>query len=396
MKSVPRALALCLALALGLALFPIFPATTLAASTVIVGNTDVTAGSDTRWTVNGSSLSPVTDDSWTVKYESGVLTLRGANIAASTEIVNNVMAGTRRFSAIYANGDLTIHLEEGAPSSVTGLDGASSCGVYVNGGSLTINGTGILTAQAGNATGSSNSYRSYGVCASFAFTINSGTLIGKGGSAANSPSYGVWASTSITVNGGTLTGTGGEGNRGSYGVCAESQHITVSGGTLTGTGGEAINNSNSIGVWAYSDIKVEGSGSLIGKGGTASRNSIGVWASNSITVSGGTLTGESNDTSGTAQAFDRAPDISRYPSPVVKYGNSSGNITGTGYDQATVDNHYAQRYMYIGPYTPPAALGSIPETGDSSLPGLWLGLALLALAGLGINGVVSRKKRHSN
>ncbi|MDO4541162.1 MAG: hypothetical protein Q4B48_08770, partial [Syntrophomonadaceae bacterium] len=408
MKSVPRSLALCLALALGLALFPIFPATTLAASTVIVGDTDVTVGSETMWTTNGSSTltGGATDANYNVKYENGVLTLRGANITG----VDTTTYG----AAIYADGDLTIVLEATAsvleglgnkPPVTGGVFG--SAGIYVD-GKLTIEGAGDLTSKSdpsynGNSYGvwakdvelksgalSGETTRQniitgtrWGVYAENSITVSGGDLTGKNpdaiGESATYRNYGVFAGTSINMTGGTLTGQAGRADVGSsYGVAVDNGSIEVYGGALTGT---AKKGSMSYGVRGNS-VTVFG-GTLSGTGGDSPGGSYGVYTdpfANNCLVSGGTLTGHSDHPGGgTApkQAFNKAPVIgSGYLTPQVAYGNSSSGINGTGSNQATVDNHYTERYLSIvsGPYTSQAAVGgageaNIPKTGDNAMPG---------------------------
>ena len=77
-----------------------------------------------------------------------ILTLSGAAITSTND------SDSHEYAAIYAEGDLTIDVT--ADSTVTGPDNVSgnSCGIRVS-GSLTVTGTGKLTAAGGTANGTS-------------------------------------------------------------------------------------------------------------------------------------------------------------------------------------------------------------------------------------------------
>ena len=162
--------------------------------------------------------------------------------------------------------------------------GEKAAGIQKNGtadGTLTISGSGTLTAQGGEyGAGIGSGYEKAGSN----ITISGGTIIAKGGyNGAGIGGGKNGAGSNISISGETITATGGAYGAGigggDYGV---GSNITISGGTVTATGGE-----NAAGI-----------------GGGDSRDG------NDISISGGTIT-----TTGGKNATD--------------IGGGSGGSTGT-------------------------------------------------------------------
>lgn len=154
------------------------------------------------------------------------------------------------YAAIFANQDLTIHLEGNNSVTESGnynVDSYTTYGIYVVGEALTVTGEGSLTATGGaiNYNGSS-----YGVC-----VLNG----------------------SLTVSGAELTGQGGTGYD-SQGVSSATRITVKEDGKLTGIGGNSIG--QSMGLYSGS---LTVSGELVAKGGTAI-SSYGVQNSGAITI----------------------------------------------------------------------------------------------------------------
>ncbi|MBQ4650351.1 MAG: InlB B-repeat-containing protein [Firmicutes bacterium] len=118
---------------------------------------------------------------------------------------------------IIGSGDLT----------VTGGGGFTSHGISV-GGSLTINGTGTVNANAAEAQGTSGIYASAGT------TVNSGIVNAQGAAASSEDSRGIEGT--LTINGGTVTAKADTAEEDSYGVEGS---VTVNNGTLTAQGNTA-------------------------------------------------------------------------------------------------------------------------------------------------------------
>lgn len=162
--------------------------------------------------------------------------------------------------------------------------GEKAAGIQKNGtadGTLTISGSGTLTAQGGEyGAGIGGGYCGVGSN----ITITGGIITATGGSYGAGIGGGFWGGGSnITINGGEVTATGGDFGAGIGGGRYENgRNITISGGTVTATGGLC------------------GAGIGGGEGRTGS----------DITVSGGTIT---------TTGGENATDI----------GGGSGGSTGT-------------------------------------------------------------------
>ena len=192
-------------------------------------------------TASNQETLPADGWTWAVQYNAGALTkytltLNNAVITTNYSTTRNLMA------AIYAEGDLNVVLL--GVNTVTGLDdpiigggssGSSSSGVYVL-GSLTIGGSGYLTASAGKAAFA----MSGGVFATENITITDATITAIGGYGGSS--FGLRTNSnsgdSIAISGGTVTAIGSDGDSSSYGIRTTS--ISITGGIVTAYGDAAL------------------------------------------------------------------------------------------------------------------------------------------------------------
>ncbi len=292
----------------------LLPATAWAApaSSVYVGGVELNA--TYPYLVNGAAADAGTLGSGgcTARFltsgGTSTLTLNGANITTAYE-----RPYSGRKCAIYADGNLEIVLEGANSVTCPDAGGNSSYGVYVESGSLTISGDGTLTATGGSGL----------------------------------HSCGVRADGSVTIAGSAnVNATGGRAAGQSYGVYAAYESVSISGNaTLNATGSEAGNDS-SLGVYAYASINVSG-GTVEGTGGTA-LNSYGMFAStDSVNISGGTVTAKSTstDAAGTAQAMNKAPDLSGYSA--AHHVLADSDSSGAGATVATLDDANIGTYQYV-------------------------------------------------
>ena len=244
----------------------------------------------------------------TVSYdaEQKILTLNNYTYSGGPLLDGNV------YAAIYYKGADTLELALVGENSVThtGTDMGNIYGVRAN-GSITVSGTGSLTAAGGDVTDTAHWYHSYGVYTS-SITVTGGSLFAVGGEGYDT--YGVYAG-SITVNSGSLTATGGAAQTQSHGL--QVKGVTVNGGALTATGGTAVSSYGlsadsievtggsltatggeggiSTGAFVEGKVTVSG-GSLTAIGGTAtSEDSLGMYAADSVNVTGGSLKVKAGD-----------------------------------------------------------------------------------------------------
>lgn len=312
LRSVCIALVLCLLL---------LPAAALAADGTVYGTIEV-GGIALTNSENAPTVYATTDDSgnvitegadennYNVMWDGSTLTLRNATIQQAEEYGNS-----RESMAIYRqSGDLAIALVGENTVDAPGNGSASSCGINLGGGSLTINGEenasllvfggpttngnscgiyarGTITIDSGTVTvtGESASAASYGICAGGAVTINDGSVTATSGEAGG-VSYGICASGAVTINGGTVTATGGSTAEGiSYGIYGNTA-VTINGGTVNATGGSTTGgsaNGTSYGIYTHGSVTIE-DGTVNVTGGEADEDSYGIYAS-SFTINGGTV-----------------------------------------------------------------------------------------------------------
>ena len=200
-------------------------------------------------TIRNRDPEVVTTD--TIRVESGVdadLTLAGVRINAGSTggydgSTRTTTLGLAGLEIAPGGGQVTITLAAGTDNGLKGGYGAA--GLQKNGGegTLTIRGTGSLTATGGSyAAGVGGGQRQ----SAAGITIESGTVTAVGGGSKDQEgAAGIGggyqgAGQSITISGGTVTATGNGGGAGiGGGSGASGSGITVTGGTVTATGTEA-------------------------------------------------------------------------------------------------------------------------------------------------------------
>lgn len=272
--------------------------------------------------VSGSKSATVTIPS------GGILTLDGATISVTDG------------PAIQCDGDATIILT-GTNSVTTSAEGLPA--IFIpEGKTLTIQGTGSLTAESTN-NGGAGIGGGYQGGTSYA-GINCGNIIIESGTVtATGRSTGIGGGPmgtcgNITINGGTVTATGGDNDAGiGSGYNGTCGNITISGGNVEATGGVKAAGIGSGYKGTCSTITING-GTVEATGGyNAAGIGTGTEAScGDITISSGTV----EATGGTAAAgigsgFDAScGDItitSGVTSVTATKGNSSPNSIGKGY-----------------------------------------------------------------
>jgi len=210
------------------------------------------------------------------------VTLNGVKINLSSNQDNscafNIASGATVNLTLGGDNVLT----SGVDSYGSGYDGLS---VQSN-STLTIDGTGTLTATGGNINGAGIGGGGNSI------TINNGTITAYGG--LNAP--GIGGGSDITINGGTINATGGSwgagiGGRGDGGLV---HTITINGGTINATGGSL--------------------GAGIGGGSTGGGSGV-------ITIHGGLI----NATAGSGDV----PGIGGNYIPITITGNASVTATGS-------------------------------------------------------------------
>ena len=209
---------------------------------------------------------------------------------------------------IACSGDATIILM--GSNSVSAADNTAAIKIGGSGTTLTITGSGSLTATGGkNGAGIGTGYANDASVAGGNIEINGGTITATGGQSSaaigtgSANTNGSISNTcgTITINGGSVTATGGTSGAGigtafAWGSSNECGAITINGGTVTATGGKngagigtgsATNGSNTCGTITIST----GVTSVTATMGKNSPNSIGKgYAKNGDTQTCGTIT----------------------------------------------------------------------------------------------------------
>ena len=288
---------------------------------IFVGGVELTGSKESpayATTNDNGAVTKITDgdfvpaeNNWNIQWDGATLTLKGAKI---TTIAKTSDYNLAQSAAIYYDEatDLEIVLEE--DNTVTGPDvslggDSSSYGIHVYAVdaevTLTISGSGSLTATGGDATPNSGG-KSYGIYTWGDAIITSGTVTATGG-AAKFQSHGIYARHNVTISGGAVKATGGSVTEGSDGSDAGSgihaDVVTISGGTVNATGGAVTssgNNTTSCGIYGsslYGGVIISGGavtatgGTFTSAGTTANVESYGIYTPNSgIKISGGTVT----------------------------------------------------------------------------------------------------------
>ncbi|MBP1545018.1 MAG: carbohydrate-binding domain-containing protein [Ruminococcus sp.] len=254
------------AVTLGAVLFAM-PASVSAATEFNINNGAVTITADGDYTITGDGTATAN----TITVESGVsanITLAGVNIDVSSQ--NNKAAFK---IADNSAGNVTITLADGTTNTLK--SGRFCAGLQKNGeysedlGTLTIQGTGSLTATGGEYNAAGIGSGSGGNCSNI--TIEGGIITANGGEyngagigggqngncsnitikggeiTANGGNYGAGigggykgSGSGITINGGTVTANGGDSGAGiGGGLSGDGSNITIEGGTVTANGGDS-------------------------------------------------------------------------------------------------------------------------------------------------------------
>ena len=253
------------------------------------------------------------------------IALAGVNINLSDGCPFTMMAGA----------NVTLVLEEGTTNTLNA--GGVNPGLYTGGGTLTIEGSGALTATAGTVENDfyntsagigGKKQESYGtiIINGGVITAN-GTICGAGIGGGRESTGG-----SIIINGGTVTGNGSDvssygsaGIGGGYGGHAGS--ITINGGTVFATGGAGDGAGLGTGVYGVSGytIKITGGRIKATSGGGAAIGSGEYGAGGTITIQGGEVE---------ANATNEGAGIGGIESCVVNISGgtvvASGNNWGSG------------------------------------------------------------------
>lgn len=139
----------------------------------------------------------------TVTYDPATSTL----ILDGATITNNYSDDNGTYG-IYANQTLKIVLKGENRVTAANINEKESLAIRIVNNPLTIEGSGSLTAKAGNVSGTVN-YSSCGISAN-GLTINSGTVTAIGGTVppGHTLSYGISSSNTLKFNGGTITAIG--------------------------------------------------------------------------------------------------------------------------------------------------------------------------------------------
>ncbi|MBO5337846.1 MAG: hypothetical protein J6A94_12045 [Lachnospiraceae bacterium] len=280
--------------------------------------------------------------------------------------------GSRYSNAIAVNGDLTI--TGGTITALGNTAEAASCGIYMEGGNLSIkggtlyancaledgkivtkdgqvphgfsvgiynsslaDGKGNITIDGGTiyAYGGDASGATHGIGAEGNIVINAGTITAVGGGSEDTrPNYGIGCSKDVTINGGTIIATGGTVADGSsYGIGAIG-NLAIANGKVTASGGASANG-NSFGIGSNGKVTITDS-ELTAKGGNAGQASYGVGSDQGITIKNSSV----NAASGTAPyGFAVGTQGSLFVDAKTKIeANSLGTAIGTVLG-CTFENH---------------------------------------------------------
>ena len=224
----------------------------------------------------------------------------GATVTLNNAIINGTNDRDKQWAALTCNGNATIILKDGSTNTTKGFY-ESYPGIFVPSGStLTIQGTGQLTASSnGYGAGIGGEYQIN--CGNI--DIQGGNITATGGDAAAGIGCGCAGKCgNISISGGTIVATGGTYAAG-IGSSTEADgdecgNINISGGTITATGGE-----DAAGIGSGKDSKC---GDITITSGvthvTATKG--GDLAPNSIGAGGGSRASCGTIKFGTAQVFN--------------------------------------------------------------------------------------------
>ncbi len=263
--------------------------------------------------------------------EGATVTLKDVNI--------NGDGDDYEFAGITCLGSATINIE--GTNNVKGFN-LIYPGIYVPGGStLTISGTGELTASSGFSELFSVGY-GCGIGGGNGLScgnieIKSGTVTAAGGyRAAGIGAGNIGSCGYITISGGTVTATGGKNAAGiGAGYSGSCGNITISGGTVEAAGGDraagiGAGYSGSCGYITISGGTVEATGGIEAAGIGSGYNDGGTRQCGNITISGGTVMA----TGGSEAAGIGAGSANGGTSNCGKITISGGTVMATGGNDA--------------------------------------------------------------
>ena len=376
---------------------------------IFVGGVELEGGGDTTAyavTNNGAVTTDNADENhYNIKWDGQTLTLKGAKITTIDETSDY---GLAQSAAIYYDEATDLEIVLVDANTVTGpgtsADFVNSYGIYVDSEvTLTISGSGSLTATGGDATPNSGG-ESYGIYTWGDAIITSGTVTATGG-AAEFQSHGIYATGHATISGGAVKATGGavtsseeDGGDASSGICADI--VTISGGTVIAQGGAVTssgNNTTSCGIYGsslYGGVIISG-GAVTATGTTANAESYGIYTPNSdIEISGGTVTA-TGDTGALGRAIYLDPEgNASIQSIQVKTGqdaNSATEIIGSPFvlSRGITDLVSGDKYFHSESQTLEGDIfvGGVGLTGAADAP---------AYAKTGTNGAVTTEGANAN
>jgi hypothetical protein len=266
---------------------------------------NVSSGSYTGSGVSYSSNVFTISDSSKDYIIDGTTTSNKVTVSAGTSAATDViMFGT----SISITGSPVTDSGSKVNMELCGVSTLSARGKYAglevpSGSTLTISGTGSLTASGGVVSGDQSGAGIGGGYNSNSGTINiaSGTVTATGGSYAAGIGGGAQCAGIVSITGGTVTATGGQNSAGiGGGYAGGSSTITISGGTVNATGGSyasgigsgMLNTSasgSSITISGDADVTAVGGQYSAGIGGGTGGGSDNGGGGGTISITGGTV-----------------------------------------------------------------------------------------------------------
>lgn len=266
----------------------------------------------------------------------------GATVTLKGVTVNGTSDSNYKWAGISCLGNATIILAAGTTNTVKGFHQYYP-GIHVpEGSTLTIKGTGTLTASS-NSVGSGIGGGYQIACGNI--VIEGGDITATGGSLSAGIGSGYQASCgNITISGGSITATSNDYSAGiGSGYKASCGDITISGGTINATGSDEGAGIGSGHDSSCGDITISGGTvtAMGGREGAGIGNGEGSPSCGDITISGGTVTATGNNYgagigcahSSTCGKIDisggtvTAKGVSDYAGIGSGYGSTCGDIT---------------------------------------------------------------------
>ena len=291
----------------------------------------------------------------TLIIDSAGLTLQGLTSGQNGATQDNNRA------VVYVNGsNAQLELRNGTISGNTtppsGTFGYGGGGVYVSGGTFTMNGGEISGNNTTTIPGVSHPYdKAYGggvYMNGGTFTMNGGAISGNTTNSTSSSTYGggVYVSGgTFTMNGGTISGNTASGYNYGGGVYIDSSSssFTMNGGTISGNTAYA---GGGVSFYGSSSSFTMNGGTI--SGNTSSNYGGGVFVSGgTFTMSGGTISGNTTNGGRGGGVFMSSYGTFRIVTGTV-YGSDAGALSntaaGTGGAALYAENGTAQRGTFSG------------------------------------------------